>query len=195
MSITVKIFADPNLGEYALRGWDVHKIITGRIRTISSHTTTYTVSPATTVQKLKEMIEDKEGVNKDTMCLRTTARTLRNEETIKSIACGLTEVTVVMIAGGATGVGVTAPVNEGGMPNDPTMAQRPTGTVTQTVTVTPEEDDATSRGVSTSTSSQQQQHPPSGGRVLSSGSSSRAVGGGDDLRAKMAAAAEARMRR
>jgi hypothetical protein len=53
----IKVFTDPNLGTYISRGWDPHKIVTGRVATLGSRTFVVECLPHHTIGQLKVLIE------------------------------------------------------------------------------------------------------------------------------------------
>ncbi len=60
----VNIFTDNNLYDYVTRGWSEEKLISGKIKTLSSRTFTITgLQESSTILEIKRKIEDSEGMN------------------------------------------------------------------------------------------------------------------------------------
>jgi len=189
---SVRIFHDPNLGAYASQGWDVHKIASGKISTLSGRTFTFPLGASPTrVCTLKKLIEDTQGIAMDHQTLRTTARVLPDEEIVQTLATnGEEEISLILVVSGP------APPEREFLPKPaPGKFQgggmckpRPDPYVTQTVTLSPEEHKAES-GASQQNGSQRNEMDP--GRIGGSPAPSERVVD----RRQMAAAVEARLRK
>eukprot|EP01114_Cavostelium_apophysatum_P003628 TRINITY_DN1366_c0_g1_i2.p2 TRINITY_DN1366_c0_g1~~TRINITY_DN1366_c0_g1_i2.p2 ORF type:complete len:217 (-),score=33.78 TRINITY_DN1366_c0_g1_i2:1240-1890(-) len=83
-TFSINIFYDKNLFQHLLLGWNENHLIEGKVRTLTGRTIVLDgLSNSTTVNRVKELIEDKEGFQKELMELRKGKRTLKDEETLE----------------------------------------------------------------------------------------------------------------
>lgn len=78
----IKIFADNQLHQHIIRGWSIEKLISGQIKTLTGKTITLEVDPQDTILKVKQKIEDAEGIEIKDQELRKGTKILQDSETL-----------------------------------------------------------------------------------------------------------------
>jgi len=58
----ILLFTDKNLSLYLAKGWSEEKLVTGKIKTLSSKTFSVELHPSNTILDLKKKIEDTQGI-------------------------------------------------------------------------------------------------------------------------------------